>query len=76
MHEPNEESMRNYAKTKRRPNDFVFFDSQDIPADVEKRPKDWSTFLPVDGVHTIGKTIPNEATAEFDRVQTDLRNGA
>ncbi len=63
--------MRNYAKTKRRPNDFVFFDSQDIPPEVEKRPKDWSTFLPVDGVHTIG-----EATAEFDRVQADLRNGA
>jgi hypothetical protein len=60
MHEPNEESMRNYAKTKRRPNDFVFFDGTNVPPEVQARPKDWSTFLPVEGFHTIGKTIPHD----------------
>ena len=60
MHEQNEESMRNYAKTKRRPNDFVFFDGIDFPVQLAQRPKEWSTFYPIEGFHTIGKTIPNE----------------
>jgi len=52
--------MRNYAKTKHRPNDFVFFDGQEIPTEVKLKPKSWSTFLPVDGIHQIGNTIPND----------------
>jgi hypothetical protein len=62
MHEPNEESMRNYAKSKRRPNVFLFFDGIDFPVELERKPKDWSTFLPVEGFHTIGQTIPREQT--------------
>jgi len=57
MHEPNGASMRNYAKTKRRPNDFMFFDGINVPLEVQERPKEWSTFLPVEGFHQIGKTI-------------------
>jgi hypothetical protein len=62
MHEPNEESTRNYAKTKRRPNAFLFFDGNDILTEVKLIPKNWSTFLPVEGFHTIGQTIPREQT--------------
>lgn len=52
--------MRNYAKTKHRPNDFLFFDGQEIPTEVQLKPKSWSTFLPVEGFHTIGQTIARD----------------
>lgn len=60
MHEPKEVSMRNYAKTKTPPNDFLFFDGNDIPAEVNSKPKRWSTFFPVDGIHCIGQTIVSD----------------
>lgn len=60
LHEPRKVSMRNYAKTKARPNDFLFFDGNDIPPEVQEKPKRWSTFLPVEGVHQIGKIIQHE----------------
>jgi hypothetical protein len=53
--------MRNYSKTKARPNAFLFFDDQEIPTEVQLKPKSWSTFLPVEGVHTIGQTIRTDA---------------
>jgi hypothetical protein len=52
--------MRNYAKTKARPSDFLFFDSDDIPILMQRNPKCWSTFLPVEGFHTIGQTIARD----------------
>lgn len=57
MHETPKQSTRNYAKTKARPNGFLFFDDDEIPDIVQRHPKGWSTYLPVDGYHTIGRTI-------------------